>query len=64
MTADFEREFLMRLAATWMLCRWKVMGHAVCGSPTKPDLAFELMGMCDYAWEMRFVCKEELKRRS
>ena len=55
----FEREFLIRLAPIWLACRWRVMGHGLIGKWPKPDLAFDLLGMCDYAEEMKLLCREQ-----
>ena len=55
---NFERMFLIRLAPIWFACRWRVMGHSLRGRWPKVDLANDLMGMMDYATEMKLVCKE------
>ena len=56
---SFEREFLIRLAPVYLACRWRVMGHRLIGRNwPKPDLAFDLLGMVDYATEMRLICRE------
>jgi hypothetical protein len=34
------------------------MGHGLIGHWVRPDLAFDLLGMCDYAAEMKLLCKE------
>jgi hypothetical protein len=60
---SFEHEFLIRLAPTWLACRWKVMGHELSGwkaAPKKPDLANDLLGMVDYATEMKLICRAKL----
>ncbi len=55
---EWGRHFLMRLAATWLGCRWQVMGGAVdtpwCkGFAVGPHgLEYALLGMVDYAAEM------------
>lgn len=54
----FEREFLIKLAPVWLACRWKIMGHQLHGWPHPSDLAFDLMGMVDYGWEMKLLCQE------
>lgn len=56
----FEREFLKHLAATWLAARWRVMGHSLTGvrSHGKGFLPFDLLGMVDYAAEMRLLCQE------
>jgi hypothetical protein len=59
---EFEREFLIRLAAVYLGCRWKVMGHRLTGWHCKSDLAFDLLGMLDYATEMDLMCKEARSR--
>jgi hypothetical protein len=56
----FEHEFLKRLAPVWLACRWKVMGHSLHGWRFRSDLAFDLLGCVDYAWEMRLMCQEAL----
>ena len=57
----FERNFLHRLAPIWLACRWRVMGHGLTGRGWPPlDLRNDLLGMCDYAAEMRLECKEIL----
>jgi hypothetical protein len=63
MRLRFEREFLIRLATTWLACRWRVMGHELRMSDGWPkhDLAFDLMGCLDYAAEMKALC-EEMRR--
>lgn len=52
----FENEFLIRLAATWFKARWWIMGHPLYGGPY--DLPGTLLGMEDYAREMRLLCIE------
>ena len=54
--SEFENEFLIRLAATWFKCRWWIMGHRLYGGPY--DLPGTLLGMEDYAREMRLLCAE------
>lgn len=54
----FEHEFLIRMAAVYLACRWKVMGHGLTGWPHKSDLEYDLLGMCDYAREMQLLCLE------
>jgi hypothetical protein len=54
----FEREFLIRLAPVYLACRWKVMGHRLHRWPHGSDLLFDLMGMSDYAYEMKLLCAE------
>lgn len=61
MTLTQQREFLIKLAPVWLACRWRVMGHGLIGKQwPKPDLANDLLGMHDYGWEMRLVCREQL----
>lgn len=52
-----EREFLVRLAATWLKCRLEVMGGVAGNARVRDmkDLGYALMGMVDYAAEMRVV---------
>ena len=57
----FENEFLIRLAATWLKCRWGIMGHPLYGGPH--DLPGLLLGMEDNAAEMRLLCKEVQEAR-
>ncbi len=56
---EFERMFLIRLAPVWFACRWKIMGHPLQGWIYASDLAFDLMGMVDYAAEMKLLCQEQ-----
>lgn len=63
MRNDFEREFLIRLAPVYLACRWKVMGHQLHRWPFPSDLEFDLLGMMDYACEMKLICLEALKLR-
>lgn len=60
MRRRFERELLRDLAPVWLACRWRIMGHSLMGKWPKPDLAFDLLGMCDYQSEMRILAKETL----
>jgi hypothetical protein len=54
-----EREFLIRLAPIYLACRYRVFGHPLYGKGwPKTDLAFDLLGMLDYAHEMRLLCAE------
>lgn len=64
MNQNQEREFLIRLAPVWLACRWKIMGHKLHQWPHGSDLAFDLLGMVDYAQEMRMLCRESNSRRS
>ena len=52
----FDKEFLIRLAATWLKCRWWIMGHRLYGGPH--DLPGVMLGMEDNAAEMRLLCDE------
>lgn len=54
----FQREFLIRLAPVWLACRYRLMGGALVGSWSKPDIAFDLLGMKDYGCEMGLLCAE------
>ena len=54
----FEQEFLIRLAPVWLACRWKIMGRPLHRWPHKSDLVFDLLGLIDYANEMRLLCQE------
>lgn len=59
MTIAHEREFLIRLAPIWLACRYRVLGDSLSGKGwPKADLAFDLLGMLDYAHEMRLLCAE------
>jgi hypothetical protein len=59
MPSNQEREFLVRLAPIWLACRWRIMGRSLSGKKwPRPDLAFDLLGMCDYAAEMKLICAE------
>jgi len=56
---NLEQEFLIQLAPIWLACRFRVMGHQLSGRNwPKSDLAFDLLGCCDYAAEMKLVCEE------
>lgn len=55
----FERHFLMRLAACYLACRWKVMGHGLVNWPFESDLPYDLLGMHDYGLEMKLVCAKQ-----
>jgi len=55
----FENEFLISLAPIWMACKWRLMGHRLHNWPVAPpDLQYDLLGMLDYAAEMRLLCAE------
>jgi hypothetical protein len=57
-TPELEREFF-RLAAVYLGCRLRAMGGDVLGlEPRKGDLAFSLLGMRDYAVEMKMLIEE------
>lgn len=62
MTDAQEREFLIRLAPIWLACRWRIMGGSL-EEPwwPKPDLANDIRGELDYAFEMRLLCAEVLQ---
>lgn len=62
MATAFEREFLVRLAAIWLACRWRVMGGVLYGEWPPPSLANDLLGMIDYQNEMSLLCKEQRDR--
>ena len=64
---EFEREFLIQLAAFWLGCRLASMG----GTPGMPQhkpvtdfyqLGWSMLGEYDYAREMRLVCQEKLAK--
>lgn len=59
----FEREFLIRLAPVWLACRWRVMGHGLIGRWPRTDLRNDLLGMCDYAFEMKLCCSEATMKK-
>ena len=62
MTPTQEREFLLRLGAIWLACRWRIMGNPLAGKQwPKPDLAFDLLGTQDYGHEMKLMCEECVK---
>lgn len=52
-----HREFL-NLAFWCLCCRWKACGHAIEDDPYPGDLQWYLLGMRDYAAEMRLVVEE------
>jgi hypothetical protein len=58
----FEHEFLIRLAPNWFRCRLQVMGHPIPHWKYGNDLGYALLGMVDYAAEMKLLCAEHLKR--
>ena len=61
MTPELEHEFLIRLAPVYLACRWRVMGHSLSGRCwPKPDLAFDLLGLHDYGFEMRLLMDEAI----
>lgn len=55
---EFEHEFLIKLAATWLECRWCVMGHQIEGSLVPNDVCYNLLGCHDYEYEMKLLCEE------
>jgi hypothetical protein len=60
---SFEREFL-KLAGTWLKCRYRVMhGDALIGCPIPFDLPYDFLG-CNDSWhEMRLLCVEMKENR-
>lgn len=57
-----EKEYL-KLAGTYLACRWEVMGHTVEGGPFRPSndinrLEYSMLGMHDSAWEMELILYE------
>ena len=56
---SFEREFLIRLAPNWMRCRLQVMGHPISHWKYGNDLGYAILGMVDYANEMKLLCQEQ-----
>jgi hypothetical protein len=58
----FEHEMLIKLATTWLACRYKVMGHNVINFYPGSNLEGNLLGMHDYGYEMRLLCDEVKKR--
>jgi hypothetical protein len=58
-TLAFEREFF-KLAEWWLACRLQVMGGLAVDAKHKPNLAYDLLGMVDYGWEMRLVVGKAL----
>jgi hypothetical protein len=55
--ALWENEFL-KLAGTYLACRWKVMGNVIEGDLYPGPLQWSLLGMHDYAWEMELILQE------
>lgn len=54
-----EREFLIRLAPIWLACRWRLFGGKLRGRHwPKADVGNDLLGMHDYAFEMKLLCEE------
>jgi hypothetical protein len=51
-------EFLIRLAPIYLACRLRVMGGSLSGQWPRQDLAFDMLGMFDYAHEMKLLCAE------
>lgn len=54
---SLERQFL-KLASTYLACRWKAMGHELIANQHVGELPFYLLGMLDYAYEMKLLLKE------
>ena len=52
-----ESEFL-KLAGSYLACRWKVMGHFIDGDPHHGDIGWDLLGMIDHQLEMELIVKE------
>lgn len=52
-----EHEFL-NLAKWYLSCRFKAMGHKVTADPYGGSLEWSLLGMLDYAAEMRLLTAE------
>ena len=64
---NFEREFLIRLGATWLACRLAVMGGTPGLKQHRPvrdfdSLGWAMLGCVDYSHEMRLVCQDESAR--
>lgn len=57
-----EREFL-KLAGVWLSCRWVVWGNEIEDNPYRGSLEFALLGMLDYAAEMRLLVAESQCQR-
>lgn len=65
MRVEVEREFF-HLAGIYLAARWRAMGGTI-DDPRLPtdngDLAFELLGMHDYAQEMKLLLQSEVDSR-
>jgi len=57
----FEHEFLIRLAPVWLACRYRIMRRPLSGKWPPSDVGNDLLGMVDYAAEMKLLCAEHLK---
>jgi hypothetical protein len=55
--ALWENEYL-KLAGTYLACRWKAMGHTIEGDLYPGPLQWSLLGMHDYALEMELILQE------
>jgi len=63
---NFQRNnetLFLHLATTWLGCRLALMGGTPLVKQHVPVTNFEtlghaMLGMLDYAWEMKLVCKE------
>lgn len=60
----FEREFLILLAPVWLACRWRLLGKALRRQDGWPaeNVWTDLLGMVDYAGEMKLLCREVKNR--
>ncbi len=50
------------LAAVYLKCRWKAMGYQVIGDTIGGDLHMHLLGMVDYAYELKLAI-DDIKSR-
>ncbi len=65
MYPNFEHEFLIRLAGTWLACRLAVMGGTPGHKAHVPvrdfhSLGWAMLGCVDYGHEMRLLCRDKL----
>ncbi len=62
MIQGLEIAFL-KLAGVYLTCRWKAMGNSVINDQHVGELPFYLLGMLDYAYEMKLALSEAREAR-